>query len=351
MRTPQRIQMMESPSKATSILIGEADGHASIMVNINYIRQRPPHAIHTPHQAITTSASDTAIVTITTATATAAAAEVAAPAQTVSPPSELAQRPLATKATVPPSKPPPPPSALASTMQQTANLRSPPPPQAVQFPPTPRRPLLFQTQASLPLPALAPDRRSPPALPPPPPARRLPAPLQPPEPLPPPPVRRSPPLSPPPSPSPTPPPPPPEMFPCPTRFQLDGWMDGGKCNDTEAVLEKTNLYRVRHQSRPMVWSETLAASAQAYAEYLAQRECVLQHSMSNYFGENLMMVWRSSFQMGCGVAIGDIEIDMNSRLYQGSCKMVVCRFQPVGNFATDNQFLWNVRPNVSEIII
>lgn len=109
----------------------------------------------------------------------------------------------------------------------------------------------------------------------------------------------------------------------------------GACPDAQAALDLHNAVRARRGAAPLLWSKTLADSAQAVAD-----TCVFAHSNTNY-GENLaigtnmdceygtqlwvdeeslydnlsepgfssatghfsQVVWKNSLQVGCGYKV------------------------------------------------
>ena len=124
----------------------------------------------------------------------------------------------------------------------------------------------------------------------------------------------------------------------------------GTCKDAQATLDAHNAVRARRGAAPLLWSKTLADSAQKVAD-----TCVFQHSNTQY-GENLaigtvmtcnraatlwineesqyspgtgfssatghftQVVWKATLQVGCGIK---------------SCSngnMVVCQYYPAGNY-------------------
>lgn len=127
--------------------------------------------------------------------------------------------------------------------------------------------------------------------------------------------------------------------------------------DGKAFTDATNAVREKHCAPPLKWSQTIAASAQRWAEQIGKRGCALQHSGGAY-GENLaagtkgtldagavvamwyreimsysfarggfsmktghftQLVWKSTTQLGCGhVACGGMDV-------------FVCQYDPPGN--------------------
>ncbi|EFJ42219.1 hypothetical protein VOLCADRAFT_107377 [Volvox carteri f. nagariensis] len=159
------------------------------------------------------------------------------------------------------------------------------------------------------------------------------------------------------------------------------------CSDAGATLTQHNTYRARHSAAALVWDETLAKQAQAWAQALASG-CRMQHSGAQGVGENLYLMsttagvnpsalrcidaanswysevskyrftnypWndnranfgnighftqvvrKSSTTLGCGAAAGG----------GNTCVIVVCRYRPPGNYATDDEFRNNVRPPIN----
>lgn len=162
----------------------------------------------------------------------------------------------------------------------------------------------------------------------------------------------------------------------------------------QQVLQSTNAIRTSHQAAAYKWDAALATSAGEYAAYLAkQKKCSLIHDRASSDGENLFasfayptaktaclpaitswaaeekdyrfsakrpfgdnwssgqgrqvghftqLVWRATRRMGCGRATG--AWTMVSTGWHGQCNVVVCRYQPAGNIASDAAFAANVRP-------
>lgn len=126
----------------------------------------------------------------------------------------------------------------------------------------------------------------------------------------------------------------------------------GTCKDAQATLDAHNAVRARRGAAPLLWSKTLADSAQKVAD-----TCVFQHSNTQY-GENLaigttlscnraatlwideeslyppggspgfssatghftQVVWKSTLQVGCGIRSC------------GNRNFVVCQYYPAGNY-------------------
>ncbi|KAG2493589.1 hypothetical protein HYH03_008108 [Edaphochlamys debaryana] len=167
----------------------------------------------------------------------------------------------------------------------------------------------------------------------------------------------------------------------------DPLLGGGKCADPQAILDLHNMYRSWHSALPLVWDTTLAAEAQEWADYLATKQCQLVHA--GVPGENLFMratypkpdttcamaatawyseivwydwtaarpfdynwprnvghftqmIWADSSYLGCGLGYGSYIFD--GAPAPGGCKVVACRYQGPGNWATNDLFRQNVRP-------
>ncbi|GLI63390.1 hypothetical protein VaNZ11_006349, partial [Volvox africanus] len=322
--------------------------------------------------------------------------------------------------------------------RQLLQRRTPPPPSPRPTPPSPR------PRPSPPSPQPRPPPPSPPPRPPPPsPPPRPPPPSPPPRPPPPSPPPRPPPPSPPPRPPPPSPPlrPPPSSLPpqltarppppsvvcqddSTTASYCAGWKAAGYCSDSyslgsdqcktinnywcsktcgacgvppappapndpkiggcvdaDAVLNLHNRYRAAHSSPPLVWNNTLASHAQAWAANLAAGGCDLYHEGYEGEGENLFAFWSSdSFALNCSLAtkswydeildyvftntpytdnggklIGHFTqvvwaatTQVGCAAVQGSqCYVVSCRYTPPGNMAVDCFYLNNVRKNIS----
>ncbi|GLI70346.1 hypothetical protein VaNZ11_015307 [Volvox africanus] len=295
-------------------------------------------------------------------------------------------------------KPPPPSPRLPS---RPSPLPRPPRPSPSPRPPSPAPPRLPRPPRPPPL-----QRPSPPQ----PPSPRPPRPPRPPSPSPPPPSPSPPSPRPlPPSPKPPRPPLPPPLPPPPklgarastdknTDYSFSAAQDGvpgSNCPDAQTVLDVHNFYRTRHQAPPLEWDEDLAAGSTAYAQQLASQGCPLRHSNGRDYGENLLLtqgypkpdssctlavkswydevenydfnaqqpfadnwpkavghftqvVWKSTSRLGCGVGVADMPIQLGTRaVYNGGCKIVVCRYRLPGNYANDMAFLRNVLRNIS----
>jgi uncharacterized protein YkwD len=127
----------------------------------------------------------------------------------------------------------------------------------------------------------------------------------------------------------------------------------------EGIVAAHNTVRQRHCAPPLAWSAELAAFAQDWANQLRDRSCAFEHRAGNRYGENLsflspvglgnpesivgswygevekydfgkpgfsfeaghftQVVWKSTTQLGCGIA----ECD-NAELW-------VCNYAPAGN--------------------
>ncbi|KAG2502206.1 hypothetical protein HYH03_000692 [Edaphochlamys debaryana] len=166
-------------------------------------------------------------------------------------------------------------------------------------------------------------------------------------------------------------------------------LGGGNCPDAQAVLDRTNQYRAWHQAPPLQWSRTLAAASLQYAKQLAARKCELVHGA---YGENLQrvggfpkpddkclvaidawydelqyydfnakdlyrdnwgkmighftqLVWRSSTTVGCAMASANTPVTFpGGSKVMGGCKVIVCRYEPYGNWADGGYFSRNVWP-------
>jgi uncharacterized protein YkwD len=125
-----------------------------------------------------------------------------------------------------------------------------------------------------------------------------------------------------------------------------------------AVVEPANYPGTWEPLPPVTWSDSIAATAQAWAEQLAANGCTLQHATGTGYGENLVMgsrltpqgavdvwsgeaknytysssyqfsdatghytqlVWRATTQIGCG-----------SAACSNGNVIVCCRYSPPGN--------------------
>jgi hypothetical protein len=137
------------------------------------------------------------------------------------------------------------------------------------------------------------------------------------------------------------------------------------------LLTAHNKYRSQVNEGPLVWSDSLAASAQDWAQHLADEVHALQHSGVAGVGENLamwtagrasltqlvdmwgaekhyfidtsfpdvsstgnwrtvghytQMIWRNTTEVGCGLGTG------------GGYDYLVCRYTPQGNFMGEKVF-------------
>lgn len=163
------------------------------------------------------------------------------------------------------------------------------------------------------------------------------------------------------------------------------------CPDSPAVINSTNTYRRLHRTSQFAWDKTFANESSLYAEVLS-KNCGLVHSqgaMTGKYGENLYsilqypkppdtckpavdiwygevsrynfsskspfkenwpkgvghftaIVWKGSKKFGCGMATSDIKPIGFSKV--AGCKVIVCRYFPPGNVASDEAFLANVLP-------
>jgi uncharacterized protein YkwD len=145
---------------------------------------------------------------------------------------------------------------------------------------------------------------------------------------------------------------------------------GGAPPAAREIVERHNQARARHCAPPLVWSEPVAAVAQAWADQLRDAGCAFEHSRDRRYGENLFfygpsgpttgvaavdewygevaaydfgapgfsmdtghftqVVWRATRELGCGTV---------------SCQggdLWVCNYHPPGNVLT--QFADNVLP-------
>ena len=148
--------------------------------------------------------------------------------------------------------------------------------------------------------------------------------------------------------------------------------DSSLTPDIQSVVDKHNSIRAElYSGANMSWSETVASSAQAYADVLAQKG-VMEHDASNdLYGENLaiasykisytdstnmwfaekpfyhydtnscddgemcghytQIIWKDSTEIGCGSAI-----IKTGRFENGV--IVVCRYSPSGNWIGDRPY-------------
>jgi pathogenesis-related protein 1 len=63
--------------------------------------------------------------------------------------------------------------------------------------------------------------------------------------------------------------------------------------DTGAMLLAHNIARTDVGTRPLVWSETLARSAQSWSDKLKAEECEFRHDPDTGYGENIYWAWRT----------------------------------------------------------
>ena len=130
--------------------------------------------------------------------------------------------------------------------------------------------------------------------------------------------------------------------------------------ERQTLVDAHNAWRRRYGTADVVWSDSLGAYAQAWADHLAAEGMALRHRSPNTFGENLFwakgarrsvqdvvdawgseeklydhaennwwpraahfsqLIWKSTREVGCGVArVGDQEI-------------WVCNYDPRGNWS------------------
>jgi len=135
-----------------------------------------------------------------------------------------------------------------------------------------------------------------------------------------------------------------------------------------ALLEAHNRLRAKHCAPPLRWSPEVAESARRWAESLARRGCVLDHSRGRY-GENLAVattgslsaaevagLWyaevkhyrfgRSGFSMQTGhftqlVWVGTQDLGCGVAQCEGE-EVWVCQYDPPGN--VEGRFEKNVLP-------
>jgi hypothetical protein len=133
------------------------------------------------------------------------------------------------------------------------------------------------------------------------------------------------------------------------------------------MLEAHNEWRRDAGVPDLIWSETLAKTAQAWADHLAKDGCLMEHSSDRMFGENLawatarrlspdrvvslwghekehydleknrcaenqicghytQMVWEDTREVGCGHAIC------------GGAEVWVCHYYPQGNLPGETPY-------------
>jgi len=147
-------------------------------------------------------------------------------------------------------------------------------------------------------------------------------------------------------------------------------VSSGSSSDTpQDALTKHNQIRLElFSDSPMVWDESIAASSQEYANYLASTG-KLEHDGSSGYGENLFaasygvgysdaieswyseknyydyasnscssvcghytqMIWKDSTQLGCGKAT------YTTGSYQGGT-VIICRYNPPGNYIGERPY-------------
>ena len=156
----------------------------------------------------------------------------------------------------------------------------------------------------------------------------------------------------------------------------------------DTILSAHNAHRAAHNSPSLTWSQELQDHAQAWADNLATTSCSLEHFSGSDMGENLFMCSASDAAGGCAsgsnsaVAVDDaaagwyesektwpltqpshitqilwastthvgcaVRVCQNNDATTGawSSEIVVCRYQPPGNVAT--QYEDNVSPAAEE---
>ncbi|EFJ46548.1 hypothetical protein VOLCADRAFT_92972 [Volvox carteri f. nagariensis] len=163
----------------------------------------------------------------------------------------------------------------------------------------------------------------------------------------------------------------------------------GGCSDPEGALAATNALRAQHGVPPLTWDNGLALESAAWAFKLAQRGCAKDHDYSVVVGENIFtvtelpppdktctpavhgwyseiseynfttsapftvnhddgvghftqLVWRATTTMGCGTAVVSMMLELfTGYRAKGGCKVVVCRYLPPGNIASDKFYRAN----------
>jgi uncharacterized protein YkwD len=136
----------------------------------------------------------------------------------------------------------------------------------------------------------------------------------------------------------------------------------------QSFVDAHNADRAKHCAKPLAWSNEIARVAQAWADQLRAKGCVLQHSNNNY-GENLaagtagtldpdevvklwydegasyrfrdggfsmstghftQLVWRATTKIGCGHTMCDNKV------------IWVCNYDTAGN--VEGEYRENVLP-------
>ena len=142
-------------------------------------------------------------------------------------------------------------------------------------------------------------------------------------------------------------------------------------NQKAELLAAQNKYRTELSEAPLVWSDKLAGSAQAWAQHLANDLHAMEHSGAIDTGENIatwpaghasltrlvkiwgdekkyfidasfpdvsstgdwkivahysQLIWRKTTEVGCGLATG------------GGQDYLVCQYNPMGNFRGEKAF-------------
>ena len=79
------------------------------------------------------------------------------------------------------------------------------------------------------------------------------------------------------------------------------------------------------------------ARMQEVSRYNFRATHPFRDNWDNGVGHFTQVVWRSTMVMGCGMATKAVPIGAIHGLV-GGCKVVVCRYLPAGNVATDAEF-------------